>query len=444
MSHALRTRRASRPGAAFLAKWPLFTVLERLSDLRGNETAGALELPLPPSPRPALWVFVSTIGELNAIDPYLRELAQQLATLQLVLITDHPHYRQAYESRYPNASVCVTLGHSQDAIALARHYPPSLLAVAEIPCRPSDAPCRFSVAFLLEAKRRQAPAVLINGWLYGYQPASRMDKIERNLFDRHYIGTFDVACVQSADVARRLIALGARPECTVVTGNLKFDAINRSAWTVDSARSPQTLGALLKADRPIVVAGCVTDLGEQNRILDAFVLLRQTHAEALLVIAPRHPEVAERMHTLRGLLQQRALPAIFRSQVADQAVPTMVSCLVLDTIGDLRDFYAAATVAHVGVDHNVLEPLAFDKPVTVSDGWEATFPSYPVYQLLHEQGALLEADDAESLAARWRMALRRDAETARHAAHARHVLSRASGALQRHRDAIGPWLELLR
>jgi 3-deoxy-D-manno-octulosonic-acid transferase len=56
--------------------------------------------------------------------------------------------------------------------------------------------------------------------------------------------------------------------------------------------------------------------------------------------------------------------------------------LILDTIGELRDFYAASTVCYVGVNHNILEPLAFGKPVTVSPGWEATFPSYPVYELL--------------------------------------------------------------
>ena len=55
-------------------KWGLFRLLERLSDLRGNSAAGHLELSLPASAFPSLWVFVSTIGELNAIDPLLRDL----------------------------------------------------------------------------------------------------------------------------------------------------------------------------------------------------------------------------------------------------------------------------------------------------------------------------------------------------------------------------------
>ena len=65
--------------AATRLKWALFRTLERLSDLRGNNTAGQFELTAPDAPAAALWVFVSTIGELNAIDPFLRELARRKA-----------------------------------------------------------------------------------------------------------------------------------------------------------------------------------------------------------------------------------------------------------------------------------------------------------------------------------------------------------------------------
>jgi 3-deoxy-D-manno-octulosonic-acid transferase len=135
-------------------KWGLFRLLERLSDLRGNSAAGHLELSRLERPLRSLWVFVSTIGELNAIDPLLREIVAHLPQLKLVPITDHPHYRESYLSRYPQAEVCVTRGHGTDAATLARHYPPQLLVIAEIPCGPSDAQCRFSFAFLLMQNTR--------------------------------------------------------------------------------------------------------------------------------------------------------------------------------------------------------------------------------------------------------------------------------------------------
>lgn len=426
-------------GLPFQARWALFRTLERLSDLRGNSAAGHLEVTPSAQPESALWVFVSTIGELNAIDPLLRELAARLSRQRLVLITDHPHYRPSYEARYPQAVVCVSRGHSEDAAALARQYPPKLLIVAEIPCLPSDAPCRFSMAFAAEARRHRAPAAIVNGWLYHYAPASRMDTIERRWFAGDYLRAFDRLCVQTQEVADRLAAMGAERARLVVAGNIKFDAMQRSNWSLAQARSPNLLGSLLTAGRPTVVAGCVTNAEEQTLVLEAFARLRQQHPAAVLVLAPRHPENAERMAALRALLAAHGLAAIFRSQCEDGPLPGHTRCLVLDTMGDLRDFYAAATVAHVGVDHNVLEPLGFHRPVTVRPGWESTYPSYPVYRLLHEQQALLEADDADVLAAHWITAAGGRADE--RVRHADAVLARAHGAVDRHLEALRPLLE---
>ena len=417
-------------------KWQLFRLLERASDLRGNSAASQAQMTPPEAPTAALWVFVSTIGELNAIDPFLQELATRLSHLKLVLITDRPHYRASYLDRYPNAEVCVTLGHGDDARALARNYPAKLLVVAEIPCLPSDAPCRFSFAFLLEAKRRGAPALLVNGWLYHYAPTCRMDAIERSLFQRDYLRAFDFICVQTPDTQSQLIEAGAPSERVAVTGNIKFDAMRRAEWSPAQARSPQLLGALIDSARPVIVAGCVTNFAEQQMVLDAFAAVRARYPDALLVLAPRHPEVRERMQSLHEFLTQRALAAVFRSAIDDAPLHDEIACLVLDTMGDLRDFYAAATVAHVGADHNVLEPLGFGKPVTVAPGWESTYPSYPVYRMLFDQSALLEATDAAQLQTHWSHAIDARSGGGAHFMQTQAVLERARGAVARHFEVI--------
>jgi 3-deoxy-D-manno-octulosonic-acid transferase len=436
--------RADEASVATRARWQLFRLLEQLSDLRGNVTAVGMALDTPSQPKRAIWAFVSTIGELNAVDPLLRELAQRCAPRQLVIITDHPHYRASYGLRHPGAAVCVSLGHSADAKALARHYPPDLLVVAEIPCLLHDAPCRFSFAFVLEALRRRVPAVVINGWLYQYHPASRMDALETRWFGGDYLRAFDTLCVQDAATRERLIALGAPAARVVACGNVKFDAMVRTDWSAARARSPGLLQGLLSAGRPVVVAGCVTDAAEQTMVLDAFVALREQQPEALLVLAPRHPEVSERMQALRTLLSERSLSTVFRSQVADTSLAAGIDCLVLDTVGDLRDFFAAASVAHMGVDHNVLEPLAFDKPVTVSPGWTPTYPSYPVYRMLMERQALTEATQASQLASTWGAWIARPAARAQALQRAADALARERGAVARHLDALESCLRGLR
>ncbi|MDO8450890.1 MAG: glycosyltransferase N-terminal domain-containing protein [Rhodoferax sp.] len=421
-------------------KWGLFRLLEHLSDLRGNSTAGHLELDRPERPLQSLWVFVSTIGELSAIDPLLREIAARLPQLKLVLITDHPHYRDSYLARYPSAEVCVTLGHSADATALALHYPPKLVVVAEIPCWPSDAPCRFSFAFLLQAKKAGAVNVLVNGWLYHYTPASRMDAIERRLFKREYLCAFDAIGAQTEETRQHLLTAGADASRVVVTGNIKFDAMQQPDWSAAKARSPAMLGALIDSVRPVIVAGCITHFAEQEMVLDAFLSLRARHRDALLVLAPRHPEVRERMQVLRNYLEQRSLPAVFRSALADAPIAAQTACLVLDTMGELRDFYAAATIAHVGVDHNVLEPLGFKKPVTVKRGWNTTYPSYPVYRLLMDSQTLIEVTTGDELSERWLDLIDNATYYREHINAIDETLTLARGSVARHLDLLAPWV----
>lgn len=422
-------------------KWSVFRLLERLSDLKGNSAAGHLELTPPAQPVASLWVFASTIGELNAIDPLLRTIVDRVPKLKLVLITDHPHYRDSYQARYPASQVCVTRGHGQDAATLARHYPPQLLVVAEIPGLPSDAPCRFSFAFLLEAKRAKASTMLVNAWLYHYATASRMDAIERNFFRTDYVRAFDVIGTQTEDTRDHFLAAGASPQRVKVVGNIKFDAMPSSDWHPEQARSPAILGALIASARPIIVAGCITDYADQEMVLDAFVSLRKHHPQALLILAPRHPEVIEHMVTLSNFLTKRNLIAVFKSKAPDTPIANETNCLVLDTMGELRDFYAAATVAHVGVDHNVLEPLGFGKPVTVGIDWNTTYPSYPVYRLLKDAHILLEAATASELTHAW-LALIGNPDHYRNSVSAiEQTLSQARGSVARHLDLLTPLIQ---
>jgi 3-deoxy-D-manno-octulosonic-acid transferase len=434
--------------AATLARLPLplrlaaFRALERLAALRkpraGN--TAAVTLPAPGTPA-SLWVFVSTIGELNAIEPFLNRLHAALGQPPLLLISDRSHYGEAFRAKYPHAAQVCLQGGMAEASALARVVPPLLLLVAEIPCRLHDAPCRFGFASVHAAQRAGAPAVLVNGWLYGYTPPSRMDLLEHRLFDRDYLQAFDLMLVQTDAVRQVLISHGAAPERVAVTGNIKFDAMG-TAYAAPAA-SPLRAALRRRAQRgPVIVAGSVTETADQRGLLEAFVRVLAAHPQALLVLAPRHPENQPRMAALRQLLQDSALPHRWRSACAatdadgaNEAVDTSV--LVLDTMGELRGCYAEATLSFVGTDHNVLEPLAFGKPVFVGPGWEATYPSFPVYQQLLAAGALHAVDTLPALGEAWQEALADRGSAAQAAVvRAEAVLAQARGAVERNMAAL--------
>ena len=431
-----------------LQMWPLGLrlLLFRGLELLTAQRSGGARVALPGNPpahgpaQPSLWLFVSTIGELNAIEPLLQQVLQALGQPPLTLLSDREVYAEAYRARFPQARLVFLQGGSAEALALARTAPPLMCVVAEIPALLHDAPCRMSFALVKAARDAGAPVVLVNGWGYGYAPPSRMDAIERALFNRDYLRSFDLLLVQTEAFASQLIAQGAAADRVQVVGNIKFDAMDTGAWAVGKTRSPRLLQSLLDAGRPTIVAGCVTDADEQQRVLDAFASLRSQAASALLVLAPRHPENPVVMQTLQSLLQGRGLPFALRSALGDAPLDDNIAVLVLDTMGELRDFYAAAHVAHVGVDHNVLEPLGFGKPVSVSPGWNATYPSYPVYALLQAQQGLLEAADAGALTAAWTRCIALGGAQNDTLQRSRQALAQAKGATQRHMLALAPWL----
>jgi len=374
----------------------LFGALEWLSHLR-RPAAEPVIVGQPGQGR-HLWVYVTTIGELNAVEAWLHALLRRLGNPPLVLLSNHAHYQQAYLRKFPQAVFVAFDGAISTARQLLRQMPPLLLAVAEIPCVPHDAPCRFSYATLRLARKARAPRVLVNGWLYGDQPSSRMDVIERAWFERDYVQAFDLCLVQTDEVRNALLALGARAERVLTTGNLKYDALRAAA-----AHQPTgPLGAALRAYAagPVVVAGSVTETEDQHQMIQAFVQLLAVQPAARLVLAPRHPENLPRMQALRQLLAESGLGHAFRSQLQpQQALDREV--LVLDTMGELGECYAGATWAFVGTDHNVLEPLAYGKPVYVSGNWKPVYPSYPVYVQALGQGLITHVPQIQALGAVW-------------------------------------------
>ena len=100
-------------------------------------------------------------------------------------------------------------------------------------------------------------------------------------------------------------------------------------------------------------------------------------------------------------VQTCALPISLRSEVA--AVPAKCEVLLLDTLGELLDFYAAADLAFVGGSlvpvggHNLLEPAALGIPVLTGP---YNTNSEETARLLIAQGAAEVVRDAAELAER--------------------------------------------
>jgi len=192
----------------------------------------------------------------------------------------------------------------------------------------------------------------------------------------------DLWLAQSEEDARRLVAMGARAEVVRPIGNLKYDI-----------RAPQEsrVAAMIKevaAGRPIVVAGSTTqdESGSRASSEEATVIRawREAAADeplnALLVIAPRHPERFAEVEGLvlgfRYALVSKWLARESSRETRGHGADRPREIVVLDTIGDLAAVYAVADVAFVGGSlvkrggHNPLEPAQFGVPVVVGPSYE--------------------------------------------------------------------------
>jgi 3-deoxy-D-manno-octulosonic-acid transferase len=214
----------------------------------------------------------------------------------------------------------------------------------------------------------------------------------RGLLSAEALRNLRVAAQSEAD-ASRFIALGARRAQVQVAGNVKFDR------DIDAGQRDRgaTLRRRYGGERPVWVAGS-THPGEELAILRVH---RQLCARTptLLVLAPRHSrrfgDVAEALQ-LQGWRWQRRSAA-----AADADRERSCEVLLLDTIGELVDFYAAADLAFVGGSlvpvggHNLLEPVALGVATLTGPH---QFNSPDIARALVGHGAVRIVKDASELA----------------------------------------------
>ena len=204
-----------------------------------------------------------------------------------------------------------------------------------------------------------------------------------------------VVAAQAEGDADRFRALGADPERTHVTGNIKFDF----SVPLDIVERGNRLREFYAEARPVWVAGS-THAGEEEIVLEAHEIVRAVHPRALLVLVPRHPprfdEVAHR-------LQSAGVRFVRRSRRAGEkagATSALADVLLVDTLGELLDFYAAGDVAFVGGSlvpiggHNLLEPAALGVPILTGPH---TTNSAEIAALLVSRGAAEVVNDANEL-----------------------------------------------
>jgi 3-deoxy-D-manno-octulosonic-acid transferase len=252
---------------------------------------------------------------------------------------------------------------------------------------------------LTHATARGVPMVLLNARLSERSAAgyARVAGLTRQTLS-HLVGV----AAQTESDASRLRALGAADEAVIVTGSLKF-ALDRNA--LREANQQERLQFAPGAfDRPVWLAAS-THPGEEEPVLEAFAQLKAEQPNALLMLAPRHPD------RVPGIL---AMPALRQYQVvrhsdfqpssgaiSDAGETTGISLrleddvLVIDTLGRLGALTGCADAVFVGGSliphggHNPLEAAAWCLPIFSGPH---TFNFSSIYRDLLDANAAVEVD----------------------------------------------------
>jgi 3-deoxy-D-manno-octulosonic-acid transferase len=277
-------------------------------------------------------------------------------------------------------------------------------------------------SFLAVAKANRSPVYLANARL---SPRSekryrKLRSVTQRLFWRNVTSLF----AQDQIDAERWKRLGVPADRITVTGSMKYDT-DGLVSEVDDRFSVWLQKQGLEAGRPILLGGSLHP-GEEDLLLSGFRLLLAEFPKLFLILVPRH---VERTPEIVQLLRNRNVQFTLRSDPNFRSDP---SVLLVNTTGELRDWYSTATVVVVGKSfygvggQNPIEPILSSKPVVVGPHMENF--QYIVDEL-RKVGGIIQLHSADALVPTL-------ADLLRSPAAASSLVARASKAMAQHQGAI--------
>lgn len=242
---------------------------------------------------------------------------------------------------------------------------------------------------LLGAKKRGIPVSMIPR--LSQRSERRFHKAR--FFTGGFFGAFDCMCAQEMEDPPRLESVGANPANIHVTGSIKFDhADDKPSGRVEELRRvTRSLG--VKDGSPILLAGS-TFPGEEKILVGLFCDLRKQFPDLFLILVPRH---VERTPEILEEIKPTGLNIALRTRPENSA---HTDCLIVDTTGELRDWYHVGTVIFIGKSlesyggQNPVEAVVAGKPVVVGPHME-NFTN--IVKLLLEHRAVIQVANAAGL-----------------------------------------------
>ena len=307
-------------------------------------------------PGRSIWVHAVSVGEVLAVSGLIEALRQRFPNHRIVISTTTDSGQKLARKRFGEENVFY---FPLDFAFAIRPYlkvlRPELVVIAETEFWPN---------FLRLVRRSGARIAVVNARISdrswpGYRRAhSVLPGI---------LAQVELFLAQTEEDKKRLVDIGAPAERVAVSGYLKFDApLPSPPPVVESIRT-----ALARdGSGPVLVCGSTVE-DEEPLLLRAFEIVLASHAKAVMILAPRHPErFADVAQILEGLGIRFWRRSLWNGE------PISGGVLLVDTIGELAALYGLADIAFVGGSlvprggHNIIEPAQHGVAIVVGNHTE--------------------------------------------------------------------------
>jgi 3-deoxy-D-manno-octulosonic-acid transferase len=370
------------------------------------------------------WIRAVSVGEIVVALRLIEELKRQSPDFKAVISTttstgyalgsqrreDRPWIEIVYNpiDFYPIVKACWRQIRPRETILIDSDLWPSFLALAKS--------YRSSVYL---ANARLSPR------------SEKRYAMLRSVAQTLFWGKITTLFAQDQADAERWKRVGVPAERITVTGSMKYDTEDSVAG-IDSRFSVWLAKQGVPADRPILLGGSLHP-GEEELLLSSFQLLLAEFPRLFLILVPRH---VERTREIVQLLRARNVRFTLRSEPDFEHDP---SILLVNTTGELRDWYATATVVVVGKSfcgvggQNPVEPILASKPVVVGPHMENF--QYIVDEL-RKIGGIIQLHSADALVPTIADLLRNPSAAATLVAQASIAMAQHQGAVRRTASTI--------
>lgn len=273
---------------------------------------------------PLVWLHGASVGEAMAALPLIDALSAARPGLRVLLTTGTVTSALRMARALPPNAIhqFVPVDTAQAVRRFLDHWRPDLAIWIESELWPR---------LVVETRRREIPMALVNARL---SAASHRNWCRLRGMAQDLLGAFGLILAQDDDTVRRLADLGCAAR---FGGNLK------AAIEIPGCEVTTLADLTLRLEgRPIWLAAS-THPGEEAVVATAHRAVLDRHPQALLILAPRHPERGE---AVAGVLRDAGLKTARRSR--GQVPDTGTTVWLADTLGEMGMWYRLAPVTFVG------------------------------------------------------------------------------------------------